>query len=312
MSNRIVLALGGNAILTDDATAAAQRRALYRTSTQLCELVKRGHELVISHGNGPQVGNLYLQQKAGESGKHPAMPMDTCVAMTQGSIGYWLQNAFYEALDRMGLHKNVVSLVTQVEVDERDQAFHHPTKPIGPFLTKEEAEEAMAREGGHYVEDSGRGWRKVVPSPKPVNIVEFPAVRQLIGRDNIVICGGGGGIPVVRSEAGYRGTEAVIDKDLAAEKLAELVDADLLLILTGVDRVCINYRKPDQKELTAVTTGQLKRYIAQKQFPEGSMLPKIQAAIRFVESGHRKKAIITSIDQLAGVGEGAGTEIIAS
>ncbi len=312
MSDRIVLALGGNAILTDDASADAQRRALYRTSSQLCELVKRGHQLVISHGNGPQVGNLYLQQKAGDCIKNPAMPMDTCVAMTQGSIGYWLQNAFYEALDHVGLRKNVVSLVTQVEVDEADQAFSHPTKPIGPFMTEEEARAAMEREGGSYVEDSGRGWRKVVPSPKPVNIVEFPAVRQLMGSENIVICGGGGGIPVVRSKAGYRGMEAVIDKDLAAEKLAELVDADMFLILTGVDRVCVNFNKPDQRELECVTTGQLKQYISEKQFPEGSMLPKIQAAIRFVESGEKKKAIITSIDQLGRIGQGAGTEIIAS
>ncbi len=312
MSDRIVLALGGNAILTDDASAAAQRRALYKASSQLCELVKRGDELVIAHGNGPQVGNLYLQQKAVDSRKNPAMPMDTCVAMTQGSIGYWLQNAFYEALDQVGLRKNVVSLVTQVEVDERDQAFSHPTKPIGPFLTEEEAREAMEKEGGCYVEDSGRGWRKVVPSPKPVNIVEFPAVRQLVNRDNIVICGGGGGIPVVRSQAGYKGMEAVIDKDLAAEKLAELIDADILLILTGVSRVCVNYNKPGQQELECVTTEQLKQYIEEKQFPEGSMLPKIQAAIRFVESGTKKKAIITSIDQLGGIGQGAGTEIIAS
>ena len=269
MSDRIVLALGGNAILTDDASAAAQRRALYKASSQLCELVKRGDELVIAHGNGPQVGNLYLQQKAVDSRKNPAMPMDTCVAMTQGSIGYWLQNAFYEALDQVGLRKNVVSLVTQVEVDERDQAFSHPTKPIGPFLTEED-------------------------------------------RDNIEICGGGGGIPVVRSQAGYKGMEAVIDKDLAAEKLAELIDADILLILTGVSRVCVNYNKPGQQELECVTTEQLKQYIEEKQFPEGSMLPKIQAAIRFVESGTKKKAIITSIDQLGGIGQGAGTEIIAS
>lgn len=310
MSDRIVLALGGNAILTDDASAEAQKRTLCRTCAQLCQLVKKGCQLVISHGNGPQVGNLYLQQKAGECSKNPAMPMDTCVAMTQGSIGYWLQNALNEALDQAGLHRNVVSLVTQVEVDEKDQAFSHPTKPIGPFMTEEEAGAAMEKEGGSYTEDSGRGWRKVVPSPKPVNIVEFPAIRQLMGSENIVICGGGGGIPVVRAKAGYRGMEAVIDKDLAAEKLAELVDADLLLILTGVDRVYLNYNKPGQQELERVTTGQLKQYILERQFPEGSMLPKIQAAIRFVESGSKKRAIITSIEQLGALGQGAGTEII--
>lgn len=312
MAKRVVLALGGNAILTDNATAAAQCRALRDVGRHLCHLAKEGWEIVIAHGNGPQVGNLYLQQKAGESEKNPAMPMDTCVAMTQGSIGYWLQNTLQEELNRYGIERNVVSLVTRVEVDENDPAFTHPTKPIGPFLTQEEAFAAMEQEKSIYVEDSGRGWRKVVPSPKPLNIVEFPAVRQLLGPENIVICGGGGGIPVVRSGVGYRGVEAVVDKDLAAEKLAELVDADVLLILTGVDYVYVNFNRPDEMPLKQVTTAQLRNYIGQRQFPEGSMLPKIQAAMMFAESGENRRAVITSMEKLDCFGDGEGTRIIAS
>ena len=310
--SRMVLALGGNAILTDDATAQAQYRALLKVSRQLCYLARDGWEIVIAHGNGPQVGNLYLQQKAGESEKNPVMPMDTCVAMTQGSIGYWLQNALQEELNRNGMKRNVVSLVTRVEVDEMDRAFTHPTKPIGPFLTKEEAFEAMKKERSLYVEDSGRGWRKVVPSPKPLSVLEFPAVQQLLSPENIVICGGGGGIPVVKSGAGYRGVEAVVDKDLAAEKLAELIGADVLLILTGVEYVYVNFNKPDEMALKQVTTAQLMRYVRERQFPEGSMLPKIEAAMMFAESGRSRRAVITSIDNLEHFGSGTGTEIIAS
>lgn len=312
MKNRLVLALGGNAILTDDATAKAQCRALQEVSRHLCYLARDGWEIVIAHGNGPQVGNLYLQQKAGECEKNPVMPMDTCVAMTQGSIGYWLQNALQEELNRSGIRRNVVSLVTRVEVDENDKAFTHPTKPIGPFLTEKEAFAAMEKEQCLYVEDSGRGWRKVVPSPKPLSILEFPAVRQLLSPENIVICGGGGGIPVVKSGVGYRGVEAVVDKDLAAEKLAELVDADVLLILTGVEYVYINFNKPDEMPLKQVTTSELKRYIREHQFPEGSMLPKIQAAMTFAESGENRRSVITSIEKLDCFGDGAGTKIIAS
>lgn len=311
MKNRLVLALGGNAILTDDATAEAQCRALKRISHQLCYLVQEGWEIVITHGNGPQVGNLYLQQKAGESEHNPVMPMDTCVAMTQGSIGYWLQSTLQEELYCEGIQRNVVSLVTRVEVDEKDSAFDHPSKPIGPFLTSKEACDAMNKEHCLYMEDSGRGWRKVVPSPKPLNILELPVVRQLLGSENIVICGGGGGIPVVRSEGGYRGVEAVVDKDLVAEKLAELVEADVLLILTGVEYVYVNFNKPNEMPLKHVTTAELKHYIRENQFPEGSMLPKIQAAVMFAESKENRRSVITSIEKLASLSSGAGTKIIA-
>ena len=257
-------------------------------------------------------GTLYLQQKAGESRANPAMPMDTCVAMTQGSIGYWLQNAMMGELNHRGLKKNVISLVTQVEVDPQDAAFTHPTKPIGPFLTREQAESARAQDHAIYVEDSGRGWRKVVPSPKPLKILEASVVEQLLSPDNIVVCGGGGGIPVIRTGDGYEGVEAVVDKDLAAEKLAELVNADVLLILTGVDHVFVNFNKPDEMPLKTVNTAQLRNYIKEQQFPAGSMLPKIQAAMTFVESGENRRAVITSLENLDSFGEDRGTEIIAS
>lgn len=312
MGKRIVLALGGNAISKKNAsTAADQRKALQTACGQLAELVKQGHEIVVCHGNGPQVGNLYLQQMASDSARVPALPMDTCVAMTQGSIGYWLQNALREELSRHGLERTVVSLITQSEVAEADPAFARPTKPVGPFFTEEEAKNAMARGRELYVEDAGRGWRRVMPSPRPIGIVEFPAVRRLIGPETIVICGGGGGIPVIKTEKGYKGMEAVIDKDLAAEKVAELIDAGLLLIVTGVDYVYVNYNTPSQRALRQVTAREMRRHIKEKQFAEGSMLPKIEAAIQFVESGAQRIAVVTSIDCLNQLEQGVGTWITA-
>lgn len=296
MSKKIVVALGGNAILTDVPTAEAQKESLRMTSEHLVHFVKEGHRLIITHGNGPQVGNLLLQQKAADSEKNPAMPIDSCVAMTQGSIGFWLQNALREALIAENIEKQVVSLVTQVQVDEEDPAFTNPTKPIGPFLSEAEAKEEMEKGNGVFVEDAGRGWRKVVPSPKPKNILEYPVVEALINQDMVTISAGGGGIPVVRSEQGYKGIEAVIDKDFAAAKLAELVDADYLIILTGVNNVFINWNKPDQKKLEEVTVEELKTYIAENQFAAGSMLPKVEAAIEFVEKSKHGKAIITSLE----------------
>lgn len=296
MSKKIVVALGGNAILTDVPTAEAQKESLRKTSEHLVDFVKKGHRLIITHGNGPQVGNLLLQQKAADSETNPALPVDTCVAMTQGSIGFWLQNALREALIAHDIEKQVVSLVTQVQVDPDDQAFKNPTKPIGPFLTEAEAEEEMAKGNGTFVEDAGRGWRKIVPSPKPQSILEYPVVETLINAGVVTISAGGGGIPVVTSEHGFEGVEAVIDKDFAAAKLGELVDADYLLILTGVDNIYINWNKPDQKKLGEVTVAELKEYIAQDQFAPGSMLPKVEAAIEFVEKAKDGKAIITSLE----------------
>lgn len=308
-NKRIVVALGGNAILSDDASEKAQKAAIRSTCEKLIKLTGNGNELIISHGNGPQVGNLLLQQQAADSPKNPAMPLDTCVAMTQGSIGYWLQNEMSKMLYENGINRTVVSLVTQVCVDANDEAFSNPSKPIGPFLTKEEAILAGEKDSCIYKEDSGRGYRKVVASPKPVGIVECDAIKKLIENKIITISCGGGGVPVVLTERGYEGVQAVIDKDLASEKLAELVDADELIILTGVDNVYINFNKPNQEKLTRVKVSDLREYIAEGQFAKGSMLPKIEAAIAFVEASASGVAIITSLEKLGEINDGAGTVI---
>lgn len=306
MPKKIVVALGGNAILTDIPTAEAQKESLRQTSEHLVSFVKEGHQIMITHGNGPQVGNLLLQHAAADSEKNPAFPLDSLVAMTQGSIGFWMQNALREALIAHNIEKPVVSLVTQVQVDENDPAFENPSKPIGPFLSEEEAKVEMKKGNGTFIEDAGRGWRKVVPSPKPKSILEYPIVESLTDSGVITIAAGGGGIPVIASEEGFTGIEAVIDKDFAAAKLAELVGADYLIILTGVDNVYVNWNKPDQKKLTDVTVDELKEYIKQNQFAPGSMLPKVEAAIEFVENAKDGKAIITSLENAGKLFDGNG------
>ncbi|OQO48941.1 carbamate kinase [Enterococcus hirae] len=306
MPKKIVVALGGNAILTDIPTAEAQKESLRQTSEHLVSFVKEGHQIMITHGNGPQVGNLLLQHAAADSEKNPAFPMDSLVAMTQGSIDFWMQNALREALIAHNIEKPVVSLVTQVQVDENDPAFENPSKPIGPFLSEEEAKVEMKKGNGTFIEDAGRGWRKVVPSPKPKSILEYPIVESLTDNGVITIAAGGGGIPVIASEEGFTGIEAVIDKDFAAAKLAELVGADYLIILTGVDTVYVNWNKPDQKKLTDVTVDELKEYIKQNQFAPGSMLPKVEAAIEFVENAKDGKAIITSLENAGKLFDGNG------
>lgn len=229
MNQKIVVALGGNAILSSDASAEAQQSALEKTAEYLVQFIENGDDLIISHGNGPQVGNLMLQQHAGASEKNPAMPLDTCVAMTQGSIGYWMQNALDKAFLKHGLDKVAVSLITQVVVDKDDPAFKKPTKPIGPFLTKEEAEKEMAETGAIFLEDAGRGYRKVVPSPRPLSIKEHQIIKQLVDSGVVTISAGGGGVSVVENGLDLSGVETVIDKDFASEKLAELISADLLV-----------------------------------------------------------------------------------
>lgn len=306
MPKKIVVALGGNAILTDIPTAEAQKESLRQISEHLVSFVKEGHQIMITHGNGPQVGNLLLQHAAADSEKNPAFPLDSLVAMTQGSIDFWMQNALREALIAHNIEKPVVSLVTQVQVDENDPAFENPSKPIGPFLSEEEAKVEMKKGNGTFIEDAGRGWRKVVPSPKPKSILEYPIVESLTDNGVITIAAGGGGIPVIASEEGFTGIEAVIDKDFAAAKLAELVGADYLIILTGVDNVYVNWNKPDQKKLTDVTVDELKEYIKQNQFAPGSMLPKVEAAIEFVENAKDGKAIITSLENAGKLFDGNG------
>ncbi|HAT55658.1 MAG TPA: carbamate kinase [Lactobacillus sp.] len=309
---KIVVALGGNAILTDDASAQAQQNALRKTAASLVQFVEQGDQLVISHGNGPQVGNLLLQQAAGATDKNPAMPIDTAVSMTQGSIGYWLQNAMDEALAKKGITQSVATLVTQVEVSADDQAFTNPSKPIGPFYT---ADEVKSQRSDHpdftFVEDAGRGYRRVVPSPKPINVVEADVVNHLVDAHVIPISVGGGGVPVVKEGSRYVGREAVIDKDFASEKLAELIHANLLIVLTAVDNVYVNFNQPDQKKLTTVTVEELQRYMDDNQFAPGSMLPKIQAAMDFVNHTDGGQTVITSLDNIGEfLANGAGTTIV--
>lgn len=312
MTNRkIVVALGGNAILASDPSADAQKEALAKTAKHLVKLIKNGDNLIITHGNGPQVGNLLLQNLAADSDKNPALPLDTLVAMTEGSIGFWLQNALENELSKEGINKEVISVVTQVVVDKDDPAFKAPSKPIGPFYTEEDAQLESEKTGVTFKEDAGRGWRKVVASPKPVDIKEIATIKTLLDAGEIVVAGGGGGIPVIQDTDGsLRGVEAVIDKDFASQMLAELVDADLFIILTGVDYVFINYNTPEQEKLHRVTTSQLENYIQQGHFMPGSMLPKVQAAIDFVTHKPSSKAVITSLDNLeALIANGSGTII---
>lgn len=313
MTARVLVALGGNAILSKDASAKAQQAALRETSKQLVKFVKNGDELVIAHGNGPQVGNLLLQQAAGSTKDNPPMPIDTAVAMTEGSIGYWLQNALGEELSKNNLSQEVATIVTQAIVDSGDPSFKNPSKPIGPFYNKEEAEE-VKKENPDFtmIEDSGRGYRRVVPSPKPLAIKEANTIKAIIDSGNIPVAVGGGGIPVVQEGNRLVGKEAVIDKDLASEKLAELIKADKLIILTAVDNVYVNFNKPNQKKLEKVTVADMKHFIAEKQFAPGSMLPKVQAAISFVQNSKNPdaKAVITSLDNVENyLNDGTGTII---
>jgi len=308
---RIVVALGGNAILSKDASAEAQQQALRDTAKYLVQFIKQGDDLIVSHGNGPQVGNLLLQQAAGSTDKNPAMPLDTAVAMTQGSIGYWMQNALGEEIAKAGLDKDVATVVTQVEVDANDKAFTDPSKPIGPFYTKDEIGAVKdAHPEYTYVEDAGRGYRRVVPSPRPTGVKEYKVINALVDAGVVPISVGGGGVPVVQEGNRLVGREAVIDKDFASEKLAELVDADLLIVLTAVDNIYINFNKPDQKKLETVSVADLKQYIAENQFAKGSMLPKVQAAIDFVENSKDGKAVVTSLENVGNfLKNGDGTVI---
>ncbi|MCL2112491.1 MAG: carbamate kinase [Streptococcaceae bacterium] len=313
MGKRIVVALGGNAILTDNPTAQAQAEALQRTAEQLIPLIKGNDvEMVITHGNGPQVGNLLLQQLESDSPKNPAMPLDTAVAMTQGQIGFWMGQAFTKALvDNKMSEVPFVSVVTRTVVDANDSAFENPTKPIGPFYTEQEVKEIQIKyPDWKIIEDAGRGYRRVVPSPLPLRIVEAEAIKPLLDAAVLVTVSGGGGIPVVEEDNGFKGVEAVIDKDFSAAKLAELVDADELVIFTSVGDVFLNYGKPNQQTLGTVSVSEMKKYLAENQFAAGSMKPKVAAAVSFVENTG-KVATITSLDNVTNfVKSGAGTRII--
>lgn len=292
---RIVVALGGNALSLDGkATAVAQQQVADQTTGLLARLVQAGHELAVVHGNGPQIGNIILHEEAINTEKTPTMPVDTCGAMSQGQIGYWLQKAFYNNFQTLGITKSVASIVTQVVVDPNDPAFSNPTKPIGPFYSEQEAKKLAAERGFTVKEDAGRGWRKVVPSPKPIDIIEADLVKMALDNQAILITAGGGGIPVYYQNDKLVGLEAVIDKDFAAAKLAEIIEADVLLILTAVDTVKINYGQPNEQAIDQMSLDQARQYIAEGQFAPGSMLPKVEASIKFVSTGNGRQAIITT------------------
>ena len=312
-ATKVVVALGGNALqeANSPATAEAQLEVVKKTSEFLAEMSCSGYELAIAHGNGPQVGRIVLASEAAAN-ITPAMPFDVCGAMSQGYIGYHIQQGLRHALAKRGRNVPVVSLVTQVVVDKNDLAFQKPTKPIGAFYSKEEAKKLAEEKGYVMKEDAGRGWRRVVASPMPKKIIEIEAVKELWDT-TIVVTVGGGGIPVIEKEDGsLEGVAAVIDKDLAAERLAEDIKADILMILTEVEKVSINFKKPGQKDLAHMTVEEAEKYIAEGHFAPGSMLPKVQAAMMFAKANPGKKAIITSLYKAAeSLGGTAGTVIIS-
>lgn len=310
--SRIVIALGGNALQESGkpATAQSQLEVVEKTSEYIADIINAGYDVVLAHGNGPQVGRIVLQNEH-SADITPALPFDVCGAMSQGYIGYHMQQGLEKVLRHRGINKRVATIVTQVVVDKNDPKFQNPSKPIGPFYTEEEAKRIEEEKGYTMKEDAGRGWRRVVASPNPIEIVELDAVKCLIDGGFIAITVGGGGIPVIKDENGnYVGTAAVIDKDLASERLAEDINADALVILTAVETVCINFGKPDQKALSDISTEEARKYIAEGHFAPGSMLPKVEAAIKFVESKPGRKAIITSLDKAVEALEGkSGTTI---
>lgn len=295
MSKKIVLALGGNA-LGDD--LAGQMQAVKQTAQAIVDLIAHGHQVVVTHGNGPQVGmiNLAFEAAAKTDAHTPMLPMSVCVALSQGYIGYDLQNAIREELLSRNMHIPVATLITQVEVDANDPAFNNPTKPIGSFFSKEEAEQ-LALKGYILKEDAGRGYRRVVASPKPVDIIEKETVKALMDACHVVITAGGGGIPVIREGNHLRGASAVIDKDWASAKLAAMIDADMLIILTAVEKVAINFGKPNEQWLDKLTLSDADRFIAEGHFAKGSMLPKVEAAASFARSRPGRKALITVLNK---------------
>jgi len=307
-----VIALGGNAILQPGqrGTFAEQMKNVETTCHQLAQMVESGkYKIIITHGNGPQVGNILLQNETAKDVAAP-MPLYVCGAESQGLIGYMMQQTLHNLLVDKGKGSiPIATVVTQVVVDKNDQAFQNPTKPVGPFYSEEEAKKLQSEKGYHIKEDAGRGWRRVVPSPDPIEIFEKEAVRQLVDARSIVIASGGGGIPVVKDGERLVGVDAVIDKDLAGERLAVDVEAKIFLILTDVDQVKLNYKTPQEKGLSQITVEEAKKYHAEGHFAKGSMEPKVRAAIRFVEAGG-ERAVITSLDKAVDALEGrAGTTI---
>lgn len=311
MGKRIVIALGGNAL---GKNLPEQMIAVKHTAKAIVDLIEQGNEVIIAHGNGPQVGMIQeamTQLNRFDPKKYIPCPLSVCVAMSQGYIGYDLQNALREEMLNRGIKKNAATVLTQVEVDKNDPAFKNPTKPIGSFMTEEEAKKMVAERGYNVVEDAGRGYRRVVASPQPVAIVELDTIRSLIETGNVVIACGGGGIPVFITEGNHlKGAAAVIDKDFAAARLAEQVNADALIILTAVEKVAIHFGTPEQEDLSELTPESAQAYIEAGEFAPGSMLPKVQAALQFAQSGEGRTSLITLLDKAAdGIAGKTGTVI---
>ena len=296
MSKKIVIALGGNAF---GDTPKEQLEAVKKTAGPIVDLIEEGNQVILTHGNGPQVGmiNTALGKAAEIDEKIPDIDFPECGAMSQGYIGFHLQSAVREELRNRNMGKSVASIITQVIVDKNDKAFENPTKPVGIFYTKEEAEKIEKEKGYIMAEDSGRGYRRVVPSPMPEKIVEAEIIKDLVEKEHVLITVGGGGIPVIENGNQLQGIPAVIDKDFASERLAELLEADYLIILTGVEKVAVNFGKPDQKWLDEISVSEAEQYIKEGHFAPGSMLPKVEAAIKFIKSNPDKKALITSLEK---------------
>jgi carbamate kinase len=306
---KIVIALGGNAL---GETPKEQLDLVRKTAKPIVDLIAAGHKLIIVHGNGPQVGMINkAMETANQVVKTPEMPFAECGAMSQGYIGYHLQNALREELRNRKINKEVATVITQVVVDAKDPAFKKPTKPIGQFVSKQESIKIAKEKGYIMVEDSGRGYRRVVASPKPVDVVEKEVVKTLVDNGVIVITVGGGGIPVVKNKNRLTGVAAVIDKDFASAKIAEIIEADYLFILTAIDRVMVNYNKPNQKALVKMNSKEAKQYIKEGHFAPGSMLPKVEAALSFVQNGTKRTALIASLEKAKEALSGkTGTKIV--
>lgn len=309
--SKIVIALGGNALGN---TPEEQMDKLERVAKVIVKLIKEGNKIVLTHGNGPQVGQIALAMEYAHQGSvnTPLMPFAECGSMSQGYIGYQLQQALQDELERQKVKKDCVTVITQVLVAANDPAFQNPTKPIGAFYSKEQADELTKMKGYTFVSDAGRGFRRVVPSPKPIDIIESRAIKKLVDDDIVVIAVGGGGIPVIKNDKKelLEGVDAVIDKDLSSALLGELIDADILLILTAIDKVYLNFNTPEQKALDILTTTDARKYIQNDEFAKGSMLPKIEACIKFVNSS-KKLAVITSLDEAAeALSSNVGTKIV--
>ncbi len=308
----VVIAIGGNSLIKDDQHMSVpdQYAAIVETARHITDLIEKGYRVVITHGNGPQVGFILLRSEHSRGILHE-VPLDSIGADTQGAIGYQIQQAMRNEFHKRGIHKPVATVVTQTLVDRHDPAFQKPSKPIGPFYKKEEAEDRMRVEKWTMIEDAGRGWRRVVPSPRPIQILEADVIRQLVEAGVTVIAAGGGGIPVIQDEAGnLRGAAAVIDKDLASAVLAREIAADMLVISTAVEKVYLNYGRPDQKALDRMTVAEAKKYIGEGHFKPGSMLPKVQACVQFIEAGG-SEALITCPEVLpAALAGKTGTRIV--